>query len=60
MGTRLRMAISCARRPLVTVSGHQEPAFTVASPAMMTAQRPSILPMPVTEPKQGASPSYWS
>ncbi len=35
MGTRLRMAISCARRILVTVSGHQEPALTVASLATM-------------------------
>ena len=44
MGRRLRIAISCARRILVMVSGHQAPAFTVASLATMTAGRPSILP----------------
>ena len=36
------MAISCARRILVMVSGHQAPAFTVASLATMTAGRPSM------------------
>ena len=38
------MAISCARSILVIVSGHQAPAFTVASLATITAGRPSILP----------------
>ena len=32
------MAISCARRILVMVSGHQAPAFTVASLATITAR----------------------
>ena len=36
------MAISCARRILVMVSGHQAPAFTVASLATTTAGRPSM------------------
>ena len=36
------MAISCARRILVMVSGHQAPAFTVASLATITAGRPSM------------------
>ena len=51
---RLRMAISCARRILVMVSGHHAPAFTVASFATITAGRPSILPSPVTTPAAGA------
>ena len=37
----------------MTVSGHQEPAFTVASPAMITAWRPSIIPMPVIDAEAG-------
>ena len=36
------------------VSGHQAPAFTVASLATTTAGRPSILPTPVTTPAAGA------
>ena len=47
------MAISCARRILVMVSGHHAPAFTVASLATITAGRPSILPSPVTTPAAG-------
>ncbi len=35
------------------VSGHQAPAFTVASLATITAGRPSILPRPVTTPAAG-------
>src|ERR1041384_1710637 len=37
MGSRSRMAISCARRILVIVSGHHAPALTVASLATITA-----------------------
>src|ERR1044071_7727505 len=42
------------------VSGHQEPAFTVASLATTTAIRPSMRPSPVTTPAAGACPLYWS
>ena len=42
------------------VSGHQEPAFTVASFATTTTGRPAIRPSPVTTPAPGACPSYWS
>jgi hypothetical protein len=54
MGTRQRMAISCARRILVMVSGHHDPAFTVASFATTTTSRSSTLPTPVTTPAAGA------
>ncbi len=54
------MAISCARSILRIVSGHQEPALTVASLATMTISRPSTVPIPVTTPAAGAWPSYWS
>ena len=37
---RQRIAISCARRIFLIVSGHQEPAFTVASLATTTTSRP--------------------
>jgi hypothetical protein len=39
------------------VSGHQAPAFTVASLATTTAGRPSMRPTPVTTPAPGACPS---
>ena len=55
-----RIAISCARRIFLIVSGHHEPAFTVASLATMTTLRPSTTPIPVTTPADGACPSYWS
>ena len=42
------------------VSGHQEPAFTVASFATTTTSRPSTTPTPVMTPAPGAWPSYWS
>jgi hypothetical protein len=57
MGTRQRMAISCARSILVIVSGHHEPAFTVASLAITTTSRPCTVPKPVTTPAAGACPS---
>jgi len=40
IGMRQRIAISCARRIFRIVSGHQEPAFTVASFATITTSRP--------------------
>src|SRR6266571_5267634 len=43
MGTRHRIAISCARNTLRTVSGYHEPAFTVASLATTAASRPAML-----------------
>ncbi len=54
------MATSWARRIFLIVSGHQEPAFTVASLATTTTSRPSTTPMPVMTPAPGAWPSYWS
>ena len=60
MGTRQRIAISCARRIFRMVSGHHDPALTVASFATMTTSRPCTVPTPVTTPADGASPSYWS
>ena len=54
------MAISCARRIFGMVSGHQAPAFTVASLATITVGRPSTRPMPVMTPAAGAWPSYLS
>ncbi len=57
MGTRQRMAISCARSILVIVSGHHDPAFTVASLATITTSRPATVPIPVTTPAAGACPS---
>ena len=42
----------------MTVSGKYEPPFTVASFATTTHSRPSITPMPVTMPADGAAPSY--
>src|SRR5690242_18176830 len=54
------MATSCARRIFVIVSGHQEPAFTVASFATTTTGRRWITPTPVTTPAAGAWPSYRS
>ena len=41
---RWRIAISCARRILVIVSGHHDPALTVASFATTTTSRPPTLP----------------
>src|SRR5665213_581837 len=55
-----RMAISCARRIFLIVSGHHEPAFTVGSFATTTTARPSTTARPVTTPADGACPSYWS
>ena len=54
MGTRCRIATSWARRILRIVSGHHEPAFTVASFATTTASRPSMTPTPVMTPAPGA------
>src|SRR5690606_16997361 len=59
IGTRQRIAISSARRIFRIVSGHHEPAFTVASFATTTTARPCTVPTPVTTPAPGASPSYW-
>src|ERR1039457_6348977 len=56
MGSRLRMATSCARRILVMVSGHHAPAFTVASLATTTAGRPSTLSRAGTAPPPGGRP----
>ncbi len=42
------------------VSGHHDPAFTVASFATTTTSRPSTTPTPVMTPAPGAWPSYWS
>ncbi len=42
------------------VSGHHEPAFTVASFATTTTSRPCTTPSPVTTPAPGAWPSYSS
>jgi hypothetical protein len=41
MGIRQRIAISCARRIFRIVSGHHDPALTVASFATITTSRPS-------------------
>src|SRR6266566_3461828 len=60
IGMRWRIAISWARSIFLIVSGHQEPAFTVASFATTTTGRPAIRPRPVTTPAPGACPSYWS
>jgi acetylornithine/succinyldiaminopimelate/putrescine aminotransferase len=57
IGTRQRIAISWARSILLIVSGHQDPALTVASFAMTTVGRPWTVPMPVTTPAAGALPS---
>src|SRR6476661_7354622 len=56
IGTRQRIAISCARRIFLIVSGHQEPALTVASLATTTTSLPSTLPTTVTTPAAGAAP----
>src|SRR3990172_834402 len=60
MGMRWRIATSWARSILVMVSGHQEPALTVASLATITTSRPATTPMPVMTPAAGACPSYRS
>ena len=60
MGTRWRIATSWARRIFRIVSGHHDPAFTVASLATTTTSRPSTTPTPVMTPAPGAWPSYWS
>ena len=54
---RSRIAISWARRILVIVSGHHDPALTVASLATTTTVRPDTTPTPVMTPADGASPS---
>ena len=58
IGMRWRIAISWARRIFLIVSGHQEPAFTVASFATTTTGRPPTRPSPVTTPAAGAWLSY--
>jgi hypothetical protein len=58
IGMRHRIAISWARSILVMVSGHQLPAFTVASLATITTSRPQTSPTPVSTPAAGAFPSY--
>src|SRR4051794_746609 len=57
-GSRLRSAISCARRCFFTVIGKYVPPFTVASLATTTTSRPATRPTPVTIPAPGAAPSY--
>src|SRR2546422_2152345 len=57
---RWRIATSWARRIFLIVSGHQDPALTVASFATTTTGRPATRPRPVTTPAAGAWPSYWS
>src|SRR4029453_8555528 len=54
IGTWHRMAVSCARRIFLIVSGHHEPAFTVASFATTTASRPPPSPPAATHPAAGA------
>jgi hypothetical protein len=54
IGMRQRIAISWARSIFLIVSGHHEPAFTVASFATTTTRRPSTVAMPVTTPAAGA------
>ncbi len=56
-GSRLRSAISCARRCFLTVIGKYAPPFTVASLAAMTHSRPLTRPIPLTIPAPGAAPS---
>ena len=51
-----RIAISCARRIFLIVSGHHDPALTVASLATTTTSRPSTRPTTVTTPAPGAAP----
>src|SRR6266850_2135407 len=51
-----RMAISCARRIFLIVSGHHDPAFTVASLATTTTSLPPTWPIVVTTPAAGAVP----
>ncbi len=55
IGTRERIAISCARRIFLIVSGHHEPALTVASLATTTTSRPPTRPTAVTTPAAGAA-----
>jgi hypothetical protein len=57
IGMCCRIATSCARSIFVIVSGHHEPAFTVASLATTTTSRPSMVPTPVITPAPGACPS---
>src|SRR5438128_3083894 len=57
IGTRDRIAISCARRIFLIVSGHHEPALTVASFATTTTSRPATRPIVVTTPAAGAVPT---
>lgn len=56
MGTCERIAISCARRIFLIVSGHHDPAFTVASLATTTTSRSCTRPTTVTTPAPGAAP----
>src|SRR3972149_6095285 len=46
MGMRWRIATSCARSILVMVSGHQDPALTVASLATITTSPAATTPAP--------------
>src|SRR6266436_4559776 len=57
IGTRDRIAISCARKIFLIVSGHHDPALTVASFATTTTSRPSTKPTVVTTPAAGAVPT---
>ena len=50
-GSRLRSAISCARRCFLTVIGKYAPPLTVASLAAMTQSRPATRPIPAIEPR---------
>jgi hypothetical protein len=54
IGMRSRIATSWARNIFLIVSGHQEPAFTVASLATITTCRPATMPTPVMTPAPGA------
>src|SRR5436305_504927 len=59
IGIRWRIAISWARRILRIVSGHHDPAFTVASLATTTTGRPEIRHSPVPSPAAVDWPQYW-
>src|SRR5262249_24439520 len=59
-GSPFCSATSCARRCFLTVSGKYVPPLTVASLATITHSWPSITPIPVTMPADGACPSYMS
>src|SRR5712692_2841446 len=60
IGTRERIAISCVRRIFLIVSGHHDPAFTVASCSTTTTSLPPRRPIVVTTPAPGTAPISWS